>query len=61
MVKEITVLEEMGCWTIVRLTSIPRDAKLISSRWVYKLKYRDGEYERHKARLVAFRYQQERP
>jgi len=41
MVKEITVLEEMGCWTIVKLTSIleltsiPRDAKLISSRWVY--------------------------
>jgi hypothetical protein len=60
MVKEITVLEEMGCWTIVKLTSIPRAAKLISSRWVYKLKYRDGEYERHKARLVALGYQQEK-
>ena len=60
MVKKITVLEEMGCWTILKLTSIPRDAKLISSRWVYQLKYCDGVYERHKARLVALGYQQEK-
>jgi len=43
MVKEIIFLEEMGCWTIVKLTPIPHDAKLISSRWVYKLKYRDHQ------------------
>ena len=42
------------------MTSIPSDAKSISSRWVYKQKYRDGEYERHKARLVALGYQQEK-
>ena len=33
---------------------------LIASRWVYKLKYRDGEYERHKARLVSLGYQHEK-
>jgi len=48
---KLTVLEEMGCWTIVKLTSIPRDAN-----WVYKLKYRNGKYERHKARFVTLGY-----
>ena len=43
------------CWTIVELTSIPRDAN-----WVYKLKYCNGKYERHKALCVALGHQQEK-
>ena len=59
MIKEIKDLEKMGCWKIVKLTSLPPGAKLINCRWVYKLKFRDGLYEHHHARLVAKGYQQE--
>ena len=27
-------------------------------KWVFKIKYKNGEYERHKARIVALDYQQ---
>jgi len=60
MIKEIKELETMGCWKIVKLTSLPPGAKLINCRWVYKLKFRVGTYERHRARLVAMGYQQEK-
>jgi len=60
MIKKINELEKMGCWKIVKLTSLPSGAKLINCCWVYKLKFRDGEYERHRARLVAMGYQQEK-
>ena len=60
MIKEIKELENMGCWKIVKLTSLPPGAKLINCRWVYKLKIRDGTSERHRARLVAMGYQQEK-
>jgi len=59
MIKEIKELEKMGCWKIVKLTSLSPGAKLINCRWVYKLKFRDGLYERHRARLVAMGYQHE--
>jgi len=58
MIKEIKELEKMGCWKIIKLTSLHPGAKLINCRWVYKLKFRDGLYERHRARLVAMGYQQ---
>ena len=33
---------------------MPREAKLLHSKWVYKLKmHADGTIERYKARLVA--------
>jgi hypothetical protein len=28
------------------------------AKWVLKLKYKNGEYEKHKARIVALGYQQ---
>ena len=59
MIKEIKELEKMGCWKIIKLTSLPPGAKLINCRWVYKLKFRDGLYERHRARPVAMGYQHE--
>ena len=60
MIKEIKELEKMRCWKVVKLSSLPHGAQLISCRWVFKLKYRDGAYERHRARLVAMGYQQEK-
>jgi len=27
-------------------------------KWVFKIKFKNGEYERHKARIVALGYQQ---
>ena len=61
MIKEIKELKKMGCWKIVKLTSLPPDAKLINCRWFYTLKFLDGLYERHhRARLVAMCYQQEK-
>jgi len=58
-IKEIKELEKMGCWKIVKLTSLPPGAKLINCCWVYWLKFRDGLCERHRARLVAMGYQHE--
>ena len=62
MIKEIKELEKMCCWKVVKMSSVPHGSKRISCRWVFKLKYRlrDGAYERHRARLVAMGYQQEK-
>jgi hypothetical protein len=48
----------MGCWEVVDIDTLPQDAKLIGVKWVFKIKYKNGEYERHKARIVALGYQQ---
>jgi len=50
MEQELHALETNGTWI---LTSLPSGKKALSSKWVYKSKYRpDGSIERHKARLV---------
>ena len=48
----------MGCSEVVDIDTLPNDANLIGVKWVFKLKYKNGEYERHKARIVALGYQQ---
>ena len=48
----------MGCWEVVDIDTLPNDANLIGVKWVFKIKYKNGEYERHKARIVALGYQQ---
>ena len=48
----------MGCWEVVDIDTLPQDANLIGVKWVFKIKYKNGEYERHKARIVALDYQQ---
>uniref|UniRef100_A0AAV1U804 Reverse transcriptase Ty1/copia-type domain-containing protein n=1 Tax=Peronospora matthiolae TaxID=2874970 RepID=A0AAV1U804_9STRA len=48
---EIDALEQNYSWEVIRK---PREAKLLHSKWVYKLKmHADGTIERYKARLVA--------
>ena len=52
--KEYELLDKtMGCWEVVDIDTLPNDANL-----VFKLKYKNGEYDRHKARIVALGYQQ---
>ena len=50
--------DTMGCWEVVDIISLPEDANLIGVKWVFKIKFKNGEYERHKARIVALGYQQ---
>jgi len=57
MIKEIKELEKMGCWKIVKLTSLPPS---IAAGGVHKLKFRDSLYERPHTCLVAMGYQQEK-
>jgi len=50
MDQELHALETNGTWI---LTTLPKGKKALTSKWVYKTKYRpDGSVERHKARLV---------
>ena len=39
---------------------MPHGAKLVSCCWVFKLKYRDGAYERHRSCIVAIGYQHDK-
>ena len=51
MEQEMKSLKENKVWELVEL---PKDQKIIGSKWVYKLKSGpDGSIERYKARLVA--------
>jgi hypothetical protein len=55
--EEKSSLEEKHTWDIL---PIPKDAKPITSRLIFKRKYGpDGRVSRHKARLVARGFQQE--
>lgn len=57
--KEYDLLDKtMECWEVVDIDTLPEDANLIGVKWVFKIKYKNGEYERHKARIVALGYQQ---
>jgi len=53
-------MEKMRYWKVVKFSSVPHSAKFFSCRLMFELKYRDGAYERHCARLVALGYEQEK-
>ncbi|GKG48143.1 copia-type polyprotein, partial [Tanacetum coccineum] len=51
MDREIEMIEKNQTWCLVEL---PKDAKCIGVKWVFKTKLNErGEIEKHKARLVA--------
>lgn len=57
MREEMEALAENETWELV---SLPKDAKLISNRWVFKTKLKeDGSVDRFRARLVARGFTQE--
>jgi hypothetical protein len=58
MAEEIAALERTGTWDLV---SCPPRVRLITCKWVYKVKTHSyGSLERYKAHLVARGFQQER-
>ncbi len=51
MSEEITALEKMGTWELVKQ---PQGRKLVTNKWIYKVKFKsDGSVLKFKARLVA--------
>ena len=57
MQEEISALNKNSTWELVRK---PKNAELVTCKWVYKLKKRvDGTIDRHKARLVARGFSQQ--
>ena len=59
MEKEISTLIKHGTWELVSIDDVPRDRKIVKSRFVYTIKYnRDGTIERFKSRFVACGYSQ---
>jgi len=56
MQAELDALEQNNTWV---LTTLPLGKKALTSKWVYKTKYRpDGSVERHKAKLVIRGFEQ---
>ena len=59
MDKEIHLLQDvMGCWEVMNISDLPSNANLIGCKWVYKVKFRENVYDKHRARIVALGYQQ---
>ena len=46
------------CWKVVDMGSIPEGKSLIGCKSVCVVKYANGKYVKHRARLVALGYQQ---
>ena len=51
-------LERKGCWRKFKRADLPQGARIIRSKWVFKVKYKNGKFERRKARIVACGYDQ---
>ena len=56
MDQELTALEQNGTWV---LTSLPPEKRALTSKWVYRTKFRpDGSVGKYKARLVIRGFEQ---
>ena len=59
MEKEISSLMKHDTWELVSIDDVPRNRKIVKSRFVYTIKHnRDGTIERFKSRFVACGYSQ---
>ncbi len=59
--KEYFILEDKKKFRIkIKIKDIPRGKSLIDVRWVFKLKYKNGVFEKHRARIVAKGYLQKK-
>ena len=55
-----TLAEKKKCWKIIKIKDVPRGKSLIDVRWIFKLKYKNGIFEKHRARIVAKGYLQKK-
>ena len=53
-----TLANKMKCWDIVDQSSLSPDSNIIGTKWVFKVKYKNGQYDKHRARIVALGYRQ---
>ncbi len=59
--KEYYILEDKKkCWIKIKIKDIPHVKSFIDVRWVFKLKYKNGVFEKHCARIVAKGYLQKK-
>jgi len=57
--KEMDAINEQKTWVLVKKSEVPSGSPIISSRWLFKLKYDShGHISTYKARLVARGFQQ---
>jgi hypothetical protein len=45
-------------WCVVKISTLPPGVKPITCKWVLKLKFANGVYEKHKARIVVRGFEQ---
>ncbi len=52
--KEYSTLgEKKKCWKIIKIKDVPRGKSLIDVRWIFKLKYKNWIFEKHRARILV--------
>ena len=54
--KEYHTLEGLGCFNVIQASQVPAHKSILRSKWVLKLKFKDGVFERRKARVVLCGY-----
>ena len=61
MTREYTDLGEVrGCWIIINRSEVPDGASLIDSVWDFKCKFRNGVFEKRRARICAKGFMQKK-
>ena len=54
MIKEFKALQDMNVFELVRRSDVPPKARIVKTKWVYKIKQNDdGSISKYKSRLVA--------
>jgi hypothetical protein len=55
---DYSTLEKMGCWRVVKISTLPPGVKPITCKWGLKLKFANGVYEKHKAHIEPRGFEQ---